>query len=122
MNERVEAFVRELWETSSHTRSRWQVWTDVCIRSEEKNDLCVIQCQVTMHLSQLLNKSNRYFRELTKEQSAPYTWISNLFTANIEEDLPPTSPSMLLEVKLTRVCSEGSKRASFNEVQLEIFY
>ena len=59
-------------------------------------DFSVIKRQVTMHLSGLLNKLNSYFPVLTQEQAPSYQCITNPFTENIEEQLPTTSPSILL--------------------------
>ena len=69
-----------------------------------------------MYLSGLLDKFNSYFPELTEEQAASYQWIANPFTENIEEQLPATSPSMVLE-ELIDLSS-----ARFNEVHLKTFW
>ena len=74
-----------------------------------------------MHLSGLMDKFNSYFPELTEEQATSYQWIANPFTENIEEQLPATSPSILLE-ELIDLSSDGTMRACFNEVQLEAFW
>ena len=81
-------------------------------------DFSVIKRQVTVHLSGLLNKLTSYFHELTKEQAALYKWITNPFYESIDEQLPATSPYILLE-ELIDLSSE--MRALFNEVQLETF-
>ena len=84
-------------------------------------DFSVIKCQVTVHLSGLLDNFNSYFPELTEKQVASYQWIANPFTENIEEQLPATSPSILLE-ELIDLSSDGTMRACFIEVQLETWW
>ena len=74
-----------------------------------------------MQLSGLLDKFSSYFLELTEEQAASYQCIANPFTENIEEQLPATSPFILLE-KLIDLPSDGTIRALFNEVQLETLW
>ena len=81
----------------------------------------VIKCQVTVHLSGLLDNFNSCFPELTEEQVASYQWIANPFTENIDEQFPATSPSIHLEEHID-VSSDGTIRARFNEVQLETFW
>ena len=84
-------------------------------------DFRVIKRQVTLHLSGLLDTFHSCFHELTEEQAASYPWISNPFTENIEEQLPATSPSILLE-ELIDLSSDGTMRARFSELQLETFW
>ena len=74
-----------------------------------------------MTLSGLLDTFNSYFPERTEEQADSYQWIANPFIENIEEQLPATSPSILLE-ELIDLSSDGTMRARFNEVQLETFW
>ena len=76
---------------------------------------------VTMHLSGLLDTFNSYFPELTEEQAASYQWIASPFTENIKEQLPATSPPILLE-ELIDLSSDGTMRYRFNEMQLETFW
>ena len=76
---------------------------------------------LTGHLPGLLDKFNRYVPELTEEPTASYQWIANPFTENIEEQLPATSPSILLE-ELIDLSSGDTMRARFNEVQLDTFW
>ena len=68
---------------------------------QERNmDVSVIQYQVTV-LSGLFDKFNSYFPELKEVQAVSYKWTSDSFIADIEEDLPATSPPMLGEAELT---------------------
>ncbi|KAI0233867.1 hypothetical protein LSAT2_015890, partial [Lamellibrachia satsuma] len=76
---------------------------------------------VTVHLTGLLDKCNSYFPELTEEQAASYQWIAKPLNENIEEQLPATSPFILL-LEFIDLSSEGTMRARFNEVQLETFW
>ena len=84
-------------------------------------DFSIIKRQVTVHLLGWLDKLNNDFPELTEEQAASYLWIANLFTENIEEQLPATSTSILLKYLLTYHLTE-TMRARFTEVQLEAFW
>ena len=66
---------------------------------ERTMDFTVIQYRITV-LSGLFDKFNRYFPELKEQQAVSYKWTSDSFIADIEEDLPATSPPMLREAEL----------------------
>ncbi len=79
----------------------------------------IIQRQITVHISKVLEKCDSYFPALTEEQAADFLWIRNPFTENIEAKLPATLPSRLLE-ELIEISSDASAR--FSEVPLESFW
>ncbi len=81
----------------------------------------IIQRQITVHLSKVLEKCDSYFPALTEEQAADFLWIRNPVTENIEAKLPATLPSRLLE-ELIEISSDASLKAHFSEVPLESFW
>ncbi len=122
-HERVEAFKRKLhmWKTrvSSGISDMFE-HTHAFIADRHLN-FKIIQRQITVHISKVLEKFDSYFPALTEEQAADFLWIRNPFTENIEAKLPATLPSRLLE-ELIEISSDASLKAHFSEVPLESFW
>ncbi|CAM4687891.1 unnamed protein product [Leuciscus chuanchicus] len=116
-HERVEAFKRKLhmWKTrvSSGISDMFE-HTHAFIADRHLN-FKIIQRQITVHLSKVLEKFDSYFPALTEEQAADFLWIRNPFTENIEAKLPATLPSRLLE-ELIEISSDASLRARFKQI------